>query len=135
MLRAVSQLGHRANVLGPTRSVVVWFRQLQTGASDDEPSFFEQVELFFDKSAVLLHDRLLKKVRGKNLSLEEKKKIVDGLLSIIKPCNNVMAINFPIKRDNGNYEMIEAYRAQHSQHRTPCKGGELFSLIPCLCSQ
>lgn len=108
------------------RSAVVCFRRFSTAdGSDSEPSFFEQVELFYDKSAALLEGKLIKKVRGRNLSVEDKKNVVDGLLSVIKPCNNVMAINFPIRRDSGQYEMIEAYRAQHSQHRTPCKGGKL----------
>ncbi|BFZ03355.1 hypothetical protein BsWGS_06394 [Bradybaena similaris] len=111
------------------RSAVVCFRRFSTAdASDSEPSFFEQVELFYDKSAALLEGKLIKKVRGRNLSVEDKKNVVDGLLSVIKPCNNVMAINFPIRRDSGQYEMIEAYRAQHSQHRTPCKGGIRYSL-------
>ncbi|CAL1530721.1 unnamed protein product [Lymnaea stagnalis] len=128
MLRAVTvpksaALAHiRPVVLGSSRLC------LYSTVSSDEPSFFEQVELFFDKSADLLKDRLLKKVRGKNLSLDDKKKVVNGLLGVIKPCNHVLAVNFPIKRDNGTYEMIEAYRAQHSQHRTPCKGGIRYSM-------
>ncbi|ESO87115.1 hypothetical protein LOTGIDRAFT_177468 [Lottia gigantea] len=86
------------------------------------------VELFFDKAAAHIEDSLLREVKGKG-SLEEKKKKVKGILKIIKPNNHILALNFPIKRDNGDYELIEAYRAQHSQHRTPCKGGIRFSKL------
>ena len=92
--------------------------------ANDEPSFFEQVELFFDKSSSMLGDKLVHKVRGRNLTMDEKREIVNGYMKVIKPCNSVIAISFPIKRDNGKYEMIEGYRAQHNQHRTPCKGGK-----------
>lgn len=51
----------------------------------------------------------------------------EGLLSQIKACNAVYRMKFPVKRDNGEIEVIEAYRVQHSQHKTPCKGGIRFA--------
>ena len=42
---------------------------------------------------------------------------------MMKPCADVLSIMFPVKRDNGEFEIIQGYRAQHSHHRTPCKGG------------
>ena len=50
-----------------------------------------------------------------------------GLLEQIKACNSVYRMHFPIRRDDGTIEVIEAYRVQHSQHRTPCKGGVRYS--------
>src|SRR6188472_4255007 len=50
-----------------------------------------------------------------------------GLLEQIKQCNAVYRMNFPVKI-NDKVEVIEAYRVQHSHHKTPCKGGIRFSL-------
>ncbi|XP_041362670.1 glutamate dehydrogenase, mitochondrial-like isoform X1 [Gigantopelta aegis] len=93
----------------------------------EEHDFCAMVEKFFDKAAGYLEDRLVEEVKGKNLTIEDKRKRVQGILRIIKPCNHVLALSFPIKRDNGEFEVIEAWRAQHSQHRTPCKGGIRYS--------
>ncbi len=49
-----------------------------------------------------------------------------GLLAQIKHCNAIYKINFPVKIGK-DYKIIEAYRVQHSQHRTPTKGGIRFS--------
>ncbi|MFN4081480.1 MAG: Glu/Leu/Phe/Val family dehydrogenase [Saprospiraceae bacterium] len=45
-----------------------------------------------------------------------------GLLAQIKACNLVLRLRFPIKVGD-DYEVIEAYRVQHSHHRLPTKGG------------
>lgn len=76
--------------------------------SDQQYSFFESVVKSFDKAA--------------KFTKWEK-----GLLEQIKACNAVYQMRFPIKRDDGSIEVIEAYRVQHSQHKTPCKGGIRFS--------
>src|SRR2546429_9650557 len=65
--------------------------------------FFEPVNIYFDKAAALTD-------------------YPQGLLDQIKVCNSVYAIQFPIRR-NGGYEVISAWRAQHSRHRVPVKGG------------
>lgn len=76
--------------------------------SDQTYSFFHSVEQSFDKAA--------------KFTKWEK-----GLLEQIKACNSIYSMRFPVKMDDGRIEVIEAYRVQHSQHKTPCKGGIRFS--------
>ncbi|MCX8019454.1 MAG: Glu/Leu/Phe/Val dehydrogenase [Chitinophagaceae bacterium] len=71
-------------------------------------SFFGAVEKSFDKAA-----------RFTNWD--------KGILEQIKACNAVYQMRFPVKRDDGSIEVIEAYRVQHSHHKTPCKGGIRFA--------
>jgi len=98
----------------------------------EDPGFFEMVEYFFHKSCVLIEDRLvdvnMKSIRA---TREEKMKKAHGILKIIEPCAHVLEVNFPLLRDDGAYEMITGYRAQHSHHRTPCKGGIRYSMDVC----
>lgn len=49
-----------------------------------------------------------------------------GLLEQIKVCNSVYQIHFPVKI-NGEVVVLEGYRAQHSHHRSPTKGGIRYS--------
>ena len=85
------------------------------------------VEKFYDRAAKLLEDKLVLDMNKTKLSDVEKLKKVQGILTMMKPPNYVLAITFPVRRDNGEWELIEAWRAQHSLHRTPCKGGIRFS--------
>lgn len=49
-----------------------------------------------------------------------------GLLNQISVCNAVLFMQFPV-RINGEIEVISAWRAQHSHHKLPTKGGIRFS--------
>ncbi len=67
------------------------------------PSFFETVNIYFEKAAALAdHPR--------------------GLLDQIKACNSVYAFQFPVRTQYG-YEVFSGWRVQHSHHRLPVKGG------------
>ena len=74
-----------------------------------EYSFFGAVEKSFKKAAAFT-------------------KWDKGILEQISACNSVYRMRFPVKMDNGQIEVIEAYRVQHSHHKTPCKGGIRFSM-------
>ena len=50
-----------------------------------------------------------------------------GLLDQVKMCNVVHRMSFPVRDDDGSIRVVEAYRAEHSFHRLPTKGGIRFS--------
>ena len=73
-----------------------------------EPNFLEMVQLYFDEAFQVLD-------------------IPAHYKSIIKPCAATLTINFPLVRDDGSIEMVQAYRAEHSMHYLPTKGGTRFA--------
>ncbi|CAI5489210.1 unnamed protein product, partial [Closterium sp. Naga37s-1] len=75
-----------------------------TAAGTGDPNFLESVDIYFDKAAAICH-------------------VPGDILGQIKGCNNVLKVQFPLKMSNGTVELIEGYRAQHSHHRLPGKGG------------
>ncbi|MFZ4057044.1 MAG: Glu/Leu/Phe/Val family dehydrogenase [Ferruginibacter sp.] len=77
-------------------------------SAEKKYSFFKSVEKSFDKATHFTKWDI-------------------GILEQIKACNSVYQMRFPVKKDDGTIEVIEAYRVQHSQHKSPCKGGIRFS--------
>lgn len=71
-------------------------------------SFFENVLAFFDSAA-------------------EHTVHPAGLLDQIKYCNSIYSLKFPLKNDDGSYEIIHAFRVEHSHHKLPVKGGIRYS--------
>jgi glutamate dehydrogenase (NAD(P)+) len=74
-----------------------------------EEGFLEQVNRSFDRAAALTTHH-------------------PTLLNQVKQCNSVYFLSFPIRRDDGSIDVIHAWRAEHSQHRLPTKGGIRYSL-------
>ena len=50
-----------------------------------------------------------------------------GLLDQIKRCNSLYRFDFPARQRDGSIEVVRAWRAEHSQHRLPVKGGIRYS--------
>jgi glutamate dehydrogenase (NAD(P)+) len=64
-----------------------------------------------------------------NRHVEEAARHVDlppGVIRNVRSCNAVYRIRFPVRRDDGRVQVVEAYRAEHSYHRLPTKGGVRF---------
>jgi glutamate dehydrogenase (NAD(P)+) len=77
--------------------------------ADRAPSFFETVNLYFERAAALTN-------------------YPRGLLDQIKACNSVYAFQFPVRTRRG-YEVISGWRAQHSHHKLPVKGGIRYAVV------
>lgn len=72
------------------------------------PKFFQNVTDYFDKAA-------------KHLDYPK------GLLEQIKICNSVYSFQYPVKMDDDRFQVIQAYRVEHSHHKMPVKGGIRYS--------
>jgi glutamate dehydrogenase (NAD(P)+) len=72
-----------------------------------EEKFFSDVIKYFDNAARFLNHP-------------------KGILEQIKYCNAVYRIKFPVKIGD-DFQVIEAYRAEHSHHKLPTKGGIRYS--------
>jgi len=77
-----------------------------------QADFLEQVDRYFEKAAT--HTKLQR-----------------GVLDRIKACSSVYKITFPVRLDTGEIDMIEAWRAEHSHHRLPVKGGIRYAPSVC----
>jgi len=74
----------------------------------EEPRFLEMVKMHFDNAA-------------------RYSKVDGDMLSVIRECNSVVRFQVPLTRDSGEIEVIPCYRAQHSHHRLPVKGGTRYA--------
>ncbi|KAI9274585.1 hypothetical protein BDA99DRAFT_458195 [Phascolomyces articulosus] len=80
----------------------------QNACEPHEPTFLKSVEAYFDNAAQLSN-------------------VSKGTLGHIRAVDSMIRVTFPIELDNGETEVIEGYRAQHSRHRLPVKGGIRYS--------
>ncbi|KAJ1920067.1 NADP-dependent glutamate dehydrogenase [Mycoemilia scoparia] len=75
---------------------------------EHEPSFLKSVESYFDQAAKL-------------------SRASPSVLAHIKSIDAVLSVTFPIEMEPGKSQIIRGYRAQHSRHRLPVKGGIRYS--------
>ena len=75
--------------------------------SSQRRSFLDNVSLYFDQAAMFTDQPT-------------------GLLDQIKQCNSIYCFHFPLRTERG-YEVITGWRAEHSHHKLPVKGGIRYS--------
>uniref|UniRef100_A0A0N4Z0J8 Glutamate dehydrogenase n=1 Tax=Parastrongyloides trichosuri TaxID=131310 RepID=A0A0N4Z0J8_PARTI len=122
-IRSISLSAFKRIPMGPHEQIDDHLKPMEQQV---DPSFYKMVEYFYDKGCSILEPRLMAQTND-----ERDHKRIRGVLRAIKPVSKVLYISFPIRRDNGSYEMIEAWRAQHSVHKVPTKGGIRFGLDVC----
>ncbi len=73
-----------------------------------EPRFLENVKLFLGRAA-------------------KNTKIPADIFAYMQACKSVIRFNIPLRMDDGSIRTIPCYRAQHSTHVLPTKGGTRYS--------
>jgi len=76
---------------------------------NETPHFFDDVCQYVDEAAQFTNHDI-------------------GLLNQIKACNSIYHFKFPIRKGN-SFEIIDAWRIEHSHHMSPTKGGIRYSDI------
>lgn len=94
--------------------------------SPDVPGLLAMVEAFYGRAAATVEAEAAAGVGAQWGGLPW----VRGLLETIRRCSYVLEVAFPLRRDSGTWEVVRGWRAQHSQHRLPCKGGKAGSSSP-----
>jgi glutamate dehydrogenase (NAD(P)+) len=78
------------------------------GDAREPRSLEENVELYFERAAAFTkHPR--------------------STLDLIRACNGVHAFHFPVRHPDGRIQLLRGWRAEHSHHRLPTKGGIRYS--------
>lgn len=108
MLRLAGQRVLGARAATPLRASVGALRHMS--GAEGEPTFNECVELYFDEAAA-------------------KTSWSPDVLKELKVVNSLLTFKFSIEdeKDRTKVHTIHAYRAQHSHHRLPTKGGIRFA--------
>lgn len=76
--------------------------------TDGNRNFFHNVMQYFDQAAAFT-------------------KYPKGFLAQVRNCNSVYHFEFPLRTPDGDVEVIQAWRVEHSHHKLPTKGGIRFS--------
>lgn len=80
-------------------------RRYSSAAPEDEPNFLDCFKHYYNHAASL-------------------SKHPAGVLQALQSCQNILRVEFPIVDEKtGKWHQIVGYRAQHSTHRLPTKGG------------
>lgn len=105
LVRPGAMSAHVAQFPRPASSAARLSTAARVAASNGkERTFLESVDYFFDRAGV-------------------HTVVPQDLLNVIRACNSVVQFEFPVLMDDGSTRVLKGYRAQHSTHAMPTKGG------------
>lgn len=80
-------------------------------------SLFDSINWFLHRAYEVLFPSLIKKLRlidsNRLLSDNEIAEKIENIVQVLDQCNSVIDVRFPIRRDNGQLEVIRGFRAHH----------------------
>lgn len=117
----------RACKIPSSKLPILSITQSQYSTASDDIPFHTMVAGYYKKASEMVEKKLISDLKSR-LPEEEKARIVKGSLALMGPCSHILELTLPFRRDDGTYETIKGYRAQHSVHRRPTKGGIRYSL-------
>lgn len=92
--------------------------RLKNIGDSDDPNFFHMIEYHFHQAVEKMEDSFMKELeKDCNMTNEQRRNRLKGIINIMSNCQAVIELNFPIRRDNGEYEIITGFRAHHNSHR------------------
>ncbi|XP_055849988.1 glutamate dehydrogenase, mitochondrial [Episyrphus balteatus] len=129
MLRTISMLKSLKPCLNLCRFAHVIPEHLKGIAESKNPEFSAMIQYYFHNAAQIMEKDMIEYL-GKypQMKPEEKENRVAVILNMIGNTSCCLEINFPITKNDGKYEIITGYRAHHTYHRLPLKGGIRYAM-------
>lgn len=127
---SLSKTMYNCSGLKVTREKHVIPKHLEKIAKDKDPPFAQMVEYYYHSAAQLMEPMMIKELeKYPHMKKEQRERRVSALLQLIGSTTNLLEVTFPIRKGDGRYELITGYRAHHTRHRLPLKGGKLNYII------
>ncbi|KAI5703233.1 hypothetical protein M8J75_009318 [Diaphorina citri] len=94
----------------------------------ENPGFFESVEYYFHRAVQNLIPEFDVSIRARKFTDEDIALRRNGIIMLMQNYSSLLEIQFPFRRDSGEYELIQCYRCHHCTHKSPTKGGIRYAL-------
>lgn len=98
-------------------------------ANEEKPEFSQMVQFYYHNACTYMEEQLVQYLeKNPRMNEEERADRVNFILKLIGIPNCCLEVNFPIQRKDGTYELFQGFRAHHTVHRLPVKGGIRYAL-------